>query len=67
MTKKKANPQDSTLRNVRAGSKKYELLMRLYVKLNKRVEELEKVIYGSKISTKKIRLNNTTKHAISGQ
>jgi len=54
MVKKKANPQDSTLRNVRAGAKKHELLMRLYVKLNKRVEELEKVIYGSKISTKKI-------------
>ena len=53
MIKKKANPQDSTLRNVRAGSKKYELLMRLYTKLNKRIRALEKVIYGSKISTKK--------------
>lgn len=54
MIKKKPNPQDSTLRNVRAGSKKAELLMRLYAKLNKKVLKLEKVIYGSKISTKKI-------------
>lgn len=53
MLKKKSNPQDSTLRNVRAGAKKADLLMRLYAKLNRKVLALEKVIYGSKISTKK--------------
>lgn len=52
--KKKVNPQDSTLRNVRAGSKKIDLLMRLYAKLNRKVMGLEKVIYGSKVSAKKV-------------
>lgn len=45
--RKKPNPQDSTLRNVRAGSKKTDLLMRLYAKLNKKVLKLEKIIYES--------------------
>jgi hypothetical protein len=54
MAKKKTNPQDSTLRNVRAGSKKSELLMRLYAKLNRKVLALEKVIYGNKVSAKKV-------------
>ena len=52
-TAKKKNPQDSTMRNVRAGSKKVDLLMRLYAKLNRKVLGLEKVIYGSKVNTKK--------------
>jgi hypothetical protein len=53
MAKKKTNPQDATLRNVRAGIKRKELLLRLYLKLNRKVMALEKVIYGSKVNTKK--------------
>jgi hypothetical protein len=52
-TAKKKNPQDSTLRNVRAGIKRTELLIRLYLNVNKKVIALERVIYGSKVNTKK--------------